>query len=217
MKYVNKLNNMKQSVLTILFLLASLFSINAENYGEPKLSDEEKQEFSTRIKQKIEDFQTHLGIISSKESSKKTLNTAVNECLKLFIGKGEAYNTTDAYGNKIPNDPVTIQVTSKNRGVRTNTVKRYLTTLANNLNKMYTKVNITSSDAVRVDNIHETGDGKYECVAYFFQRFEGYRDGRLIYTDITTKKVRVYLDQIEGPIGKTWSIALGDISAVETR
>lgn len=197
--------------------MASLFSLQAENRGEPKLTDEEKQEFSTRIKQKIEDFQTHLGIISSRESSQNTVNTAVKECLKLFIGKGEKYTTTDAYGNKIENDPVTIQVTSKRGSIRTNTVKGYLTTLAKNLNKMYTKVNITSSDAVRVDNIHETGDGRYECVAYFFQKFEGYRDGRLIYTDVTTKKVRVYLDQIEGPIGKTWSIALGDISAVETR
>lgn len=208
---------MKHTILLIMFLMASLFSLQAENRGEPKLTDEEKQEFSTRIKQKIEDFQTHLGIISSRESSQNTVNTAVKECLKLFIGKGEKYTTTDAYGNKIENDPVTIQVTSKRGSIRTNTVKGYLTTLAKNLNKMYTKVNITSSDAVRVDNIHETGDGRYECVAYFFQKFEGYRDGRLIYTDVTTKKVRVYLDQIEGPIGKTWSIALGDISAVETR
>jgi hypothetical protein len=197
--------------------MMSLFSVYADNNSEPKLSDEEKQEFSTRIKEKIEDFQTHLGIISSKESSKNTVNTAVNECLKLFIGKGDNYSMYDPFGNEIEHTPVTIQVSSKNRGVRTNTVKRYLTTLANNLSKMYTKVNITSSDAVRVDNMHETGDGRYECVAYFFQKFEGYRDGRLVYTDITTKKVRVYLEQIEGPIGKTWSIALGDISAVETR
>jgi hypothetical protein len=207
----------KQSIVTLLFLMMSLFSVYADNNSEPKLSDEEKQEFSTRIKQKIEDFQTHLGIISSKESSKNTVNTAVNECLKLFIGKGGNYSMYDSFGNEIEHAPVTIQVTSKSRGVRTNTVKSYLSTLANNLSKMYTKVNITSSDAVRVDNMHETGDGRYECVAYFFQKFEGYRDGRLVYTDITTKKVRVYLEQIEGPVGKTWSIALGDISAVETR
>jgi hypothetical protein len=214
MKFVNDIKMMKQSILTLLFMMASLFSVYA---SEPTLSDEEKQEFSIRIKQKIEDFQTHLGIISSKESNKNTVNAAVNECLKLFIGKGGNYSMYDPYGNEIEHAPVTIQVTSKSRGVRTNTVKRYLTTLANNLNKMYTKVNITSSDAVRVDNMHETGDGRYECVAYFFQKFEGYRDGRLVYTDITTKKVRVYLEQIEGPVGKTWSIALGDISAVETR
>lgn len=210
---------MKKQILTILFFVTSLSCMYALGNG-PKLSEEDKQEFSMRIKQKIEDFQTYLGIISSRQSSKATANTAVNECLKLFIGQGEEYYTYgdgDAYGNKYLNDPVTIQITSKrNKRPRPNTVKRYLTTLANNLNKMYTKVNITSSDAVRVDNIHETGDGKYECVAYFFQKFEGYRDGELIYTDITTKKVRVYLEQIEGPIGKTWSIALGDISAVET-
>lgn len=217
MKSANKNTEMKHIFLSTIFLIISMVSIHAENEEEPILSDTEKQEFSTRIKQKIEDFQTHLGIISSKESSKKTLNTAVEECLKLFIGNGEPYYTTDAYGNRIENTPVTIQVTSKNKGTRTNTVKRYLTTLANNLNKMYTKVNITSSDAVRVDNIHETGDGRYECVAYFFQKFEGYRDGRLIYTDVTTKKVRVYLDQKEGPVGMTWSISLGDISAVETK
>ncbi len=92
---------MRQAVFTVIFLLVSLFPAFSENYDEPRLTDEEKQEFSTRIKQKIEDFQTHLSIISSKESSRKTLNTAVNECLKLFIGRGNSYYTEDAYGNTI--------------------------------------------------------------------------------------------------------------------
>lgn len=209
---------MKQTILTTLFLMVSLFSVNAENNGEPKLSDEEKQEFLTRIKQKIEDFQTNLGTISSKESSKRALNTAVNECLKLFIGNGDNFTTIDAYGNTIVNNPVTIQVTSKGRGVRTNTVKRYLTNLANNLNKMYTKVNITSCDVVRIDNIHETGDGRYVGVAYFFLKFGGYRDGRLVYTDTTKKKVLLYFNPITGPVGEiTWAVSLGDISVDETR
>ena len=159
---------MKPLIWAILFLMVSLFSVNAENSDKPQLSDEQKQEFSTRIKQKIEDFQTHLGIICSKESSKKTLNTAVNECLKLFIGKGDSYSTIDAYGNQVENAPVSIQVTFKNRGVRAHTVKRYLTNMVNNLNKMYRKVNITSCDVVRIDNIHEREDGRYEGVAYFF-------------------------------------------------
>lgn len=209
---------MKKIYIILILVVTGVLSVYADRNSAPQLTEEEKQEFTERIKNKIDDFQTHLGIISSRESSKKTVDTAVKECLKLFIGNGDDYPSYDAYGNTEWNDPVTIQITSKNRKYpRTNTVKKYLSNLANNLNKMYSKVEITSYDAVRVDNIYETGDGKYECVAYFFQKFEGYRDGRLIYVDYTSKKVRVYLDQIEGPVGKTWSIALGDISAVSTR
>jgi len=199
--------------------MVSLFSVNAENNDEHKFSEEEEQEFMIRIKQKLTDFQTHIGVICSKKSSKKTLDTAVNKCLKLFIGEGETYYTIDAYGNRIENAPVTIHITSeKVRRVRTNTVKRYLNSLANNLNKMYTKVNISSFDVVRFDNIHKTEDGRYVGVAYFFQKFGGYRDGRLVYTDTTKKKVLVYINPITGPVGEiTWTVALGDISVVETR
>ena len=198
--------------------MLSVLPLRAVSIDGPVLSNAEKEEFAYRIKQKVDDFQTHLGIISSGKNSQKTRKTAVNECLKLFIGKGDDYYTHDEDGRELPNKAVTMQTTSKRRKTpRTQPMKQYLTTLSNNMNGVYDEVRITSSDAVRVDNIYETGDGKYECVAYFFQKFEGYRDGSLIYIDLTTKKVRVYLEQIEGPVGKTWSIALGDISAVETR
>ena len=208
---------MKQKFRMLLLMAVFTFMLSAAYGAEPKLTDEEKAEFSERIKQKIEDFQSYLSIINSKESLSSTVNAAVKNGLKLFIGSGESYYTTDAYGNRITNAPVEIQVSSKNGRIRSQSVKSYLQGIAGKLNKMYSQVKITSSEAVRVDNIHETGDGRYECVAYFFQKFEGYRDGRLVYTDVTTKKVRVYLEQIEGPVGKTWSIALGDISVVEKK
>ncbi len=208
---------MKKATLILTLLLLNIFSISAQYSTAPKLTEAEQKEFALRIQQKIEDFQSHLGILSSKDSNKETERIALRECLNLFIGNGEPYDTIDAYGNLVKHKAVTIQITSKYRPPRTQAVKVYLTTLANNLNKKYTEVKITQSQAVRVDNLHQTADGKYECVAYFFQRFEGYRDNKLIYTDITTKKVRVYLDQIEGPVGMTWAIKLGNISAVETK
>ncbi|MDE5881353.1 MAG: hypothetical protein K2H60_06450 [Muribaculaceae bacterium] len=208
---------MKHLALILTIIIGTLSSAYAQNYAEPKLSEEDMMDFSERIEQKIEDFQTHLSILCSANSSKQTKKIALEECLKLFIGQGNKYYGLDAYGNQELHDSVAIQITSKINPTHTIPVKRYLTTLTDKLNKRYTKVEITSSQAVRVDNLHETSDGRYECVAYFYQKFRGYKDGKLLYEDITTKKVRVYLDQIEGPVGKTWSIALGDISAVETR
>lgn len=208
---------MKKISLLILVIIFSVFVSRAQSSTAPKLTEAEKKEFAFRIQQKIEEFQSHLGILSSADSNRETERIALKQCLALFIGKGEPYKSYDAYGNEEEHRPVTIQITSKYRATRTQSVKQYLTTLSNNLNKRYTEVKITQSQAVRVDNLHEVGDGRYECVAYFFQRFEGYRDNRLVYTDITQKKVRVYLDQVEGPVGLTWAIALGDITAVQTK
>ncbi len=58
-------------------------------------------------------------------------------------------------------------------------------------------------------------------MAYFCQKFVGYRDGRVIYSDVTTKKVSVYIEAIEIPMPdgstqKIWNALLGDIYVVST-
>ncbi len=54
------------------------------------------------------------------------------------------------------------------------------------------------------------------------QKFCGYRDGKLIYNDVTEKKVKVYVEreEVAMPDGETqviWLVLLGDIYVVSTQ
>ena len=198
------------------FLLVGAIQIT---YAQ-SLSNEEKQELQLRAKQKIEDFQGHLATIASRNMSATNKNAARKAALDLFIGKGESYMFEDSYGNRLKHDAVKMQVSSKTTGrINTRLMKNYLTSLANL--SQYTKVVIEDADVVRVDNIRETGDGKYEAVAYFSQKFCGYRDGRLVYTDVTEKKVKIYVEKqtVPMPDGNQqviWQVLLGDIYVLDT-
>ena len=202
-----------------LFLLCGLLlfqqGILAQNVT---LSNEDKVELQTRVKQKIEDFQLHLGTIGSKNVSESSKNAATASALELFIGKGRPYEYTDDYGNRRTHEPVKMQTSNKRRKYPPKPMTQYLQHLRN---LTYTKVVIEAADAVRVDNIFETSDGKYEAVAYFSQKFCGYRDGKLVYNDVTEKKVKIYVEKevIPRPDGSgqvIWQVLLGDIYVMST-
>lgn len=200
---------------TLVLLLGGISTTIAQT-----LTQEEKDELQLRAKQKIEDFMGHLSTIASRDMPQANKTTARKAALNLFIGKGEAYKYTDDYGNKIQHDGVKMQVSSATTGrINTRLMKNYLVSLGNMAR--YTKVVLENADVVRVDNIHETGDGKYEAVAYFSQKFIGYRDGRIVYADVTEKKVRIYIERTAVPMpdGNSqiiWKVLLGDIYVIDT-
>lgn len=183
------------------------------------LSEEDKGELQIRVKQKIEDFQMHLGTIASKAGvTELSKDKATESALELFIGKGQSYEYTDDYGNRKKHDPVKMQTSNRYRKYPPKLMTQYLKSLRN---LTYTKVVIEAADAVRVDNIFETSDGKYEAVAYFSQKFCGYRDGKLVYNDVTEKKVKIYVEKETvptptGPDQVIWQVLLGDIYVVNT-
>lgn len=203
-------------ILAIIGLLLLQQSAIAQ---QVTLSDEDKGELQIRVKQKIEDFEMHLGTIASKAGvSEASKNAATMSALELFIGKGNTYEYTDDYGNRRTHEPVKMQTSSRYRKYPPKPMTQYLQSLRN---LTYTKVVIESADAVRVDNIFETPDGKYEAIAYFSQKFCGYRDGRLVYNDVTEKKVKIYVEKevIPTPSGEDqiiWQVLLGDIYVVST-
>lgn len=85
----------------------------------------------------------------------------------------------------------------------------------NNVNK-YGKVVLQSADIVRVDNINKVSDGHYEAMAYFVQKYIAYRDGKVVYSDITKKKIKVYIEALEIPGGVIWDAKLGDVYVTAT-
>lgn len=204
-----------------MFALASLmlccFNLNAQ-----QLNYSEKEALQRRVKDKVDEFQFYLGQLADKQStSMEVKNNAYGLALKLFIGECEDYSIYDPeLGRNVFKNAVRMETSSKYRSTKSRTLmKRYLNNLRNN--QAYSQIEITDADIVRVDNIYRVGD-HYECMAYFCQKYIGYRDGRVAYSDITTKKVRVYINAIQIPKadGSTetiWNALLGDIYVIETK
>ena len=95
-------------------------------------------------------------------------------------------------------------------------MKKYLWNQYTNVHR-YGKVKIESADVVRVDNINKVSDGHYEAMAYFCQRYIAYNEGgSVVYSDITTKKIKIYIDALEIPGGVIWEAKLGDVYVTAT-
>ena len=194
------------SIIIVMMLMGS-------NIFAQELSYSEKQALQLRVKNKVDEFQFYMGQLADKKST--------SLALKLFIGECENYSIYDFdLDRNVLKSAVRMEISSKYRSSKSRTLmKRYLDNLRNN--KTYSQIEITDADVVRVDNIYPVGD-HYECMAYFCQKYIGYREGRVAYSDITTKKVRVYIQAIQvpkpdGSTGIIWNALLGDIYVLETK
>lgn len=209
---------MKKRLSKLLFIIILLLPISL---SAQELSEQQKNVLQKRTKDKVDEFQHYMKQLADKRSTSTTVkNNAYSLALKLFIGEGESYTTVDPYTGESQMKPaVRMETSSKYRSTKSRTrMKLYLENLKNS--QTYTQIEITDADVVRVDNIQRVGD-HYECMAYFCQKYIGYRDNRIVYQDITTKKIRVYIQAIRVPNsdGSTtviWNALLGDIYVVET-
>lgn len=207
--------------INIIFLALLTFVVSPFFVSSQTLTPTEKEALQRRVKDKIDEFQFYMGQLADKEStSTQVKNNAFNLSLKLFIGECEDYKIFNPdLGRNELKSAVRMETSSKNRPTKSRKkMKLYLDNLRNT--KAYTQIEITDADVVRVDNIYKVGD-HYECMAYFCQKYVGYRDGRVVYSDITTKKVSVYIEAIEvprpdGSVQTIWNALLGDVYVVST-
>lgn len=210
-----------KNVSNILFVLV-LVTLGITNVYGQQLSQTEKEALQRRVKDKVDEFQFYMEQLADKQStSTEVKSNAYSLALKLFIGECEDYSVYDPeLGRDVFKSAVRMETSSKYRSTKSRTLmKRYLNNLRNN--QTYTQIEITDADIVRVDNIYRVGD-HYECMAYFCQKYIGYRDDRVAYSDITTKKVRVYINAIQipkadGTTETIWNALLGDIYVIETK
>ena len=215
---------MKQLFIYAILLFTVLLACNESLFAQ-QLTEAQKRTLERRVRDKVDDFQFYMAQLGDKESTSITVkNNAYRLALKLFIGEGEDYSIVqrnslgEEYEELKP--AVRMQTSSKYRSTKSRTkMKVYLNNLRNN--RTYSQIEITAADAVRVDNIYREGD-LYVCMAYFCQKYIGYRDSRPVYSDITTKRVKVYIQAIEipksdGTTETIWNALLGDIYVLETR
>lgn len=202
-------------VILLLTLFASVPVFSQQ------LTQSEKESLQIRVKNKIDEFQFYLLQLGDKRStSAEVKDNAYSLALKLFVGECEDYSIYDPdLERSVVKSAVRMEISSTARQTKSRVnMKRYLNNLRNS--QTYDQIEITDADVVRVDNIYKVGD-HYECMAYFCQKYIGYRDKRIIYSDITTKKVRVYIQAIQIPKanGHTetiWNALLGDIYVIDT-
>lgn len=201
--------------MSVLFGLFLFFIVPI--YGQNDLSDSDKEALQARVKDKVEEFVNHLSNIAKKnELSNYQRQEEIKAALVLFIGNGEKYSVKNEYGENEKRDPVRMQLSSiKSDITRWLAMKKYLWNMYNNVNK-YGKVVLQSADIVRVDNINKVSDGHYEAMAYFVQKYIAYRDGKVVYSDITKKKIKVYIEALEIPGGVIWDAKLGDVYVTAT-
>lgn len=206
------------------FIVFCIFTgnINAQN----TLTEEQKVQFQERVRQKVEEFQNSLSKLANNELRHDIRKENVVNLLKLFIGEGEQYDYYDIeLDRRVHNTGVKMQTSSTNRTyTKSQLLKKYIYKLYNPENGRssmpYSHIEIESASAVRVDNIQRVGD-HYECVAYFYQKFIGFsgtgESRRWAYSDITSKKIRCYINSIELPSGNIiWDAKLGDIYVLST-
>lgn len=200
-----------KTYLAFLFIICAMPTL-AQN----DLSESDKEALQARVKDKVDEFQYHLSCIVNTELTNYQRLEEINASLVLFIGKGERYNITNDKGEVENRSPVRMQLSSVNNDIkRWLSMKKYLRNQYENVHR-YGKVVIQAADAVRVDNINKVSDGHYEAMAYFVQKYIAFRDGRIDYSDITTKKIKVYIDALEVLGEIIWDAKLGDVYVTST-
>lgn len=202
------------------FVIVCFISMNVQ--AQEELTDAQKQMFQERVKQKVEEFQSAMTNIVNSELRHDIRKENVINLLKLFMGEGDPYDYYDEeMDQQIHSAGVKMQTSSiYSASAKSQKLKNYIFKLYDpktGRSKLpYTKIEIESVSAVRVDNIEKVGD-HYECVAYFSQKFIGYQDGRIRYSDKTSKKIRCFINHIDLPTGKRiFDAKLGDIYVLST-
>jgi hypothetical protein len=160
-----------------------------------------KEEFKAKSLYKINQFNSYLIILCDKKASPDELENAVEQAVKLFV------------------DGAIIETSSVNSDEKKHyKVHSYLDNLKN---LRYDKIDITWSKVEYVSDIRLGADGKYYGAVSFEQTFRGYRDGQLVYEDVTKKtaevEVKVYDKNYLGNTISQWDVFLSDIEVMTTK
>ena len=198
------MNNMKK---LLLFFIAA-FCISSASAQISTKSEMIKR----RAAQKVGQMNDYISFMANKKK-KRDMRQYYRKCaLELFIGEGNSYEE-----NGVNKKGVIMETTSVNRPGKTKQLMRDYFTHIIDIN--YNDVNITATDIadIKVSNLQKISDNQYVCTCQFDQAFVGYRDGRPVYKDITTKRVKCYITVDHTVDGDEYIIKLGDTEAIATK
>ncbi len=167
-----------------------------------ELKEDEVGLFKDQTKQKVEEFQQHIVVLSDKAQPQDKRNMAEREALKLFY-KGAMMEVSyfDSEGKAL---------------IKSRTMENYLYRLKT---LPYTRVEINYYDIAYITDFIKGPDNRYYAVATIFQEFTGFVGDNIRYADITQKEIEIIVEQVEDKFynEKRWKIFLGNIKATETK
>lgn len=201
---------MKLRVKALIAILA-VFGLASSVFAQV----EGNEEFiKRRAAEKVGQMNDYISYMADKGNTPKARKRRKVMALNLFIAKGYEY-----VEDGVQKDGVQMQVTSKSRAkVGQPLMRVYFDNLIGKLN-IYTDVKIEATEVadIKVSELRKIDDNLWECTCEYDQAFEGWRDGRPIYRDITTKAIKCYVISEDTEDGTEFIILLGDVYAIKTQ
>lgn len=159
------------------------------------------EQFKQKSLQKTDDLGKYLNLIANKSTESAVANKAVDQAVGLFVSEESTVETTKPNGEK-DQQPI-----------------------RNYLNKLkllkYSKVLIEWTDISYVSNLRRGPDGFYYGVISLQQKFTGFIDNKLVYSDVTKKNVEVvlktYKKEVEGESVELWDVFLNNVGISASR
>lgn len=161
-----------------------------------------QEEFSEQAVKKTKQLNSYLKILCTKTYGYEEHNKALDQAIRLFI-----------------NEDATVQVSSvTNDDIKSYKIRQYLLRLKS-LN--YDRVEVEWTNVQYVDKLKKGVDGNYYGTVTLEQVFRGFRDGKVVYEDVTKKSATVVLKAYEksrdGTTAKMWDVMLSDIGVIYTK
>lgn len=156
--------------------------------------------YSQKALRKTADLGTYLAIISNRSNDGGEANKAVELAVKLFIDENAQFEVSGREGRKRYK------------------VRAYL----NRLKLLeYDKVEVSWTDISYVSDLKKGVDGNYYGIITIQQRFKGFIDNKVVYSDITEKNIEVqvvgYQKETDGVQEQKWDVFLSDVGVVVTK
>ena len=194
-----------------LIALLAIFSLTTTTFAQVEGQEEM---IKRRAAEKVGQMNDYISFMANKKKPEESRLYYRTKALNLFIGKGFSYEE-----NGVTKEGVMMQVTSKKRKyVSTPFIRTYFKNLVTGL-RSYTDVKIEATEIadIKVSELRQIDTNLWVCTCQYDQAFEGIRDGRLIYRNITTKRIKCYLTAEDTEDGWEYVIKFGDIYAIATR
>lgn len=199
MKALNKL------FIIFLAMFCIVSSANAQTVDQEEM-------IKRRAAEKVAQMNDYISFMASKKKSTENRKYYKTKALNLFMGKGYSYEEEG-----VEKEGVTMETTSTNRkSVNLSLMRDYYDRV---IRLRYSDVKITSTEIadIKVSNLQQIDENLYVCTCQYDQAFVGYRDGKPVYKDITTKRIKCYVYAEDTEDGFEYVILLGDVTALETK
>lgn len=205
----NKKENMK-ALNKFFIAVFAIFSIVSTVSAQTP--EETEAMIQKRAAEKVAQMNDYIAFMANKQKSVENRRYYKNKALNLFVGKGFSYEE-----NGVEKDGVMMEITSVNRkSVSHKLMRTYFENLIN-LNYSNVKIESTEIAKIKVSNLQQVEENLYVCTCQYDQAFVGMRDGRVVYKDITTKRIKCYVTVEDTEDGKEYIIMLGDVTALDTK